>query len=758
MKDFMKNFFTRKRIVTAIVWIVIAAVAVIFGESRVNQQAVEGDAPEKPDFVYVQPATPFLPDNEFQKVAESEALVLSVHPPTGHFHIMDNRSGQLYRSYPNPDHMEFETTGGAWINHIKSPVTLSAVNYEVKRDNAPLTSLLHDKGRIINFKPIENGFALTFDFIEKYIQVPIEVTLADDYVETRIVDEGIKEVGDFKIAELRVYPAFNAHHSLGQEGYLMIPDGSGALVNFVKNRSGLVSEYQERVYGVDWSFSNKMTFSNRHAIKMPVYGLKNETAAHLSVITEGDEYANVFAAPSGSYTNYNWITTSFIYRQRFFQPTSTDGEKGYYMYQRERLGTDRVVRTYILEPEDADYTGMAKKYRQHLINEYGLKQRTVKENAQVPLHVRFFGGDSNPGFLGFKSFIPLTTTDQAKEIVGTLHQLGINQMNVVYQGWQQGGNSSYGGNLPVDQRIGGESGMADFIQYANSLGFPVHLHAGLYGYNNTEKDGFRRRRDGLRDLSSTIIDFDSRTEGRVTFVSPGFITKSIGNDLNRLKKLGVNGLSYAWALGDYLNTDYNERYFANRSDVRKIQQSIAGEIVSEFGPGYAFSPNMYMLPYTEHIYTMPDDHSYDSFVDESVPFMQIALHGLVSYSSAPVNQREDYVNEFLRSIEYGSEPSFVLTYAGTEELLRTIGLRGFYSTYYKDWTTEMLKQYQLFNESLGHLQGQLITSHRTITEGVKETVYEGGTRVIVNYNRTPYRSGDVQVEAENFTVIKGGGA
>ncbi|XEC95858.1 DUF5696 domain-containing protein [Paenibacillus tarimensis] len=758
MKRLMMKWFTVKRILIGMVLLLIVAAGIIFGETR-TKLVTEEVEPEKADYTFEMPVTPILPEQEFIKAAESDALVLEVHPATGHFHVIDKRSNQLYRSYPDPDDWEHETASKTWKNHINSPVYMTAVEFERKRSTAPATSLLHDKGRIIDFKVLDDGFALTFDFVDKGIEIPVKVTLADDYIETRVIDEGIKEKGEHSIAELRVYPSFNAHHSRGQEGYLMIPDGSGALIRFEPNRSGTVSAYQARVYGNDYTFNSQSNFVLRQNAVMPVYGMKNESTAHLSVITEGDEYADIFAAPSGSYSDYNWITASFVYRQRFFQPTSSNGEEGFETYQRERFHTDRVIRTYILEPDEADYAGMARKYRQYLMDEYDLKKRAAAKGDPIPLHLTFYGGDLSEGFLGTNSYIPLTTTEQAKEIVTSLNQLGINKMNITYEGWQRGGQSKYGGNLPVDSRLGGNRGMEEFAAYANSLGFPVHLHVGLYGANNTEKDGFKRRRDGLRDLSSTIIDeYDDVDDSRVTFVSPRFIEKSFDNDLDFYERLGTNGLVYAQALGTYLNSDFNERYLATRSEVRQIQESIAEKGKKRIGSAYANRPNMYMLPYIDHINKISTEYSFDANVNESIPFLQIAIHGLVSYSAEFVNERDDYVKEHLRSIEYGAQPSFAVTYAPSDEILRTYGLKFSFSPHYKDWTTEMIEQYQLYNENFGHVQGQFIIGHQTLADGVRETTYEDGTRVIVNYNRTPYRAGNVEVGPEDFTVIRGGGS
>lgn len=140
-----------------------------------------------------------------------------------------------------------------------------------------------------------------------------------------------------------------------------------------------------------------------------------------------------------------------------------------------------------------------------------------------------------------------------------------------------------------------------------------------------------------------------------------------------------------------------------------------------------------------------------------MPFAQIATHGLVSYSSEYVNNRQEDVNDFLRDIEYGAAPSFVFTKAETKKYVNSYGLR-YYNTYYPDWENFASEQYKRYNEALGDVQDQFITGHQKLAEGVKETTYSNGKRIIVNYNLTEYRNGDLVVPAHNFVVIRGGEA
>lgn len=58
-------------------------------------------------------------------------------------------------------------------------------------------------------------------------------------------------------------------------------------------------------------------------------------------------------------------------------------------------------------------------------------------------------------------------------------------------------------------------------------------------------------------------------------------------------------------------------------------------------------------------------------------------------------------------------------------------------------------------EPLVPLANQFIVGHTRLAEGVYQTTYEDGTRVVVNYSTQPYTAGPVSVPAQGFMVVRG---
>jgi hypothetical protein len=88
----------------------------------------------------------------------------------------------------------------------------------------------------VTFEKIDNGFRLTVPLeVDEdngfYITIPVEYTLEADYLKVYVDVSQIKEdYGDRILSKLSFMKAFGAA-DVDDEGYFVIPDGSGAIIN-----------------------------------------------------------------------------------------------------------------------------------------------------------------------------------------------------------------------------------------------------------------------------------------------------------------------------------------------------------------------------------------------------------------------------------------------------------------------------------------------------------------------------------------------
>ncbi|MDQ8737630.1 DUF5696 domain-containing protein [Paenibacillus sp. LHD-38] len=773
----MKRFFLSKRglmtvaaCIVSIAALAIFAIAVPLANKQQDEEEIPVQAAEAKETTgasaVVKPTAPNLDKGEYKQIAVSKYLTLKANSVTGHFTVTDKRTGHVWKSFPDEKGYNEKENQGKWKANLESPLLYSYVEFNVRKDLAKEENFKDGKGIVSKFETTGQGFKIQYEIPGLGFVIPAEVRLGDDYVETKILQDGLKDERVFteeelktkkdneaRLVSVRLFPFLGAQTSEEENGYLFLPDGSGAIVEFKKDRGGTNNYYSERVYGADWAYSANTVFSIRKPVRMPVFGIKSGNQAMIGVIHDGSEYANVVAAPSKTFSQYNWVTAEQNFRFMYYQYTNTKKTAGYVSYTKDITASDRSVRYYLIDQKNDDYVQMAARYRQYLIEEIGMRPLQVNDN-KLGLQLHLLGADSERGFL-WDSYLPLTTTRQAQEIVQELNTIGVDKMSITYSGWQRKGFSQYGGSFPLSSKLGGNGGMKQFVDFAHAKGYEVYFDASSYSFNNTGKDGFRRNRDGLRDIGASVMDYYTRgSDKKKTFVSPRFAEKVIEDELSNAQAMHVDGYVFGQGIGALLNTDFNENYAATREETKNIQQRIFETTKNTLGHVQVEDGNVYTLKYVNHVQGLDDEISNDLFVDRGVPFSQIALHGLVTYSADFANDSDDYETTFLKGIEYGAVPSFIATYAKSQQLLKTRSLGQFYSTYYKDWLQEMAIQYERYNKALGDVQDQFITGHRSLADGVFETSYAGGKRIVVNYNAEPYAGNGWIVKPKDFAVVK----
>lgn len=219
------------------------------------------------------------------------------------------------------------------------------------------------------------------------ISLTVTVRLEDDGLTVEIPDETMVVKNDavqFRLAKISVLPFFGAVESLEADGYIFIPDGSGALIRFGETKKYSLS-YTARVYGKDFGSgriseieSEFPTFQDMTA-HMPVLGMAhgNGDNAFVAVITRGEEYADISANPAGVRIDYFWGCPVFNYLEAYYQPTGTG--KGF-TYLPDRPNTVNAAVSYkFLHGEQAGYVGMANKYKEMLIQSGALVKRSITD-------------------------------------------------------------------------------------------------------------------------------------------------------------------------------------------------------------------------------------------------------------------------------------------------------------------------------------------------------------------------------------------
>lgn len=135
----------------------------------------------------------FPDDDAFRLASENAYLGLYVDPKTGHFLVKDKRSGQVWRSFPDAYGWNDKDNTNTWKKHMQSLMFIKYVEFNVRKDQIKETNVKDQKAAIERFEITDSGFRLTFDMPDIGFAIPIEVSLKDDSIETKIMEEGFKD-------------------------------------------------------------------------------------------------------------------------------------------------------------------------------------------------------------------------------------------------------------------------------------------------------------------------------------------------------------------------------------------------------------------------------------------------------------------------------------------------------------------------------------------------------------------------------------
>src|SRR5688572_8618563 len=294
------------------------------------------------------------------------------------------------------------------------------------------------------------------------------------YLEVTIPETGLKEEGDCtlatsttcaKLTSLEVLPMFGAA-PVGSEGYLVIPDGIGSIVNFKHETAQYRQRYSQQIYGTDAAANfgggtRGGTIGINTRVMLPMFGLKDGSNAYAAIVSKGEFQANINAYMAGYITNANRASVEFLYRRQ----ASIPRRRTLFVNRIEDdwMRGDRQVRFYLLNGEDADYTGVAQTFRHYLMKDKGVK-RLPKETPRNVL--TFYQGITRRA--GFREdFLAMTTFDQAIKMTQALLDRGVRDLDLQMLGWNDDGDRGrWPRRYPAEEQLGGNAGLRRLTDWA----------------------------------------------------------------------------------------------------------------------------------------------------------------------------------------------------------------------------------------------------------------------------------------------------
>jgi hypothetical protein len=676
----------------------------------------------------------------YTPVAENDSLRLYINNDSTAIILEDKQNRVLWRSSPS-DLQEDKSTTNIWKNQIVVPIQVAYVTAERSQSKNVKPAQMKTADQ-----PVQNGIKVSYDFYNDALALDLIYTLQDDCLNVILPDSSIVENGENSLVSIEVLPFFGAAHD-GDEGYIVYPDGSGALLYFTTPHSEEVQKMVGTVYGSDASggqaSGNAGSGIYRQGIPMPVFGLVNKDSGFVGFITNGDFDSGISVGRAGKGVNYNHVWSQFVFRRvgRF----SLTGGQPAWLYQPDRIPGDRQIRYCFLDKENANYSSMASRYRDFLINERGAA-RLPSQNPLMSLG--FFMGTERRNWI-LRDMISMTSFDQVGQILDDLSEIGVSQVDVTLWNWDKGSISlNYPQSFPVDERLGGEEALRRLADTIHQNGQQLFLSSDYLNVVPGAKDVMPYL-DAVRGVDGLPL---GNSDTGYMLNPQVALERFAGKNIIKAQEIGVDGLQLL-GFASVALPDKNSRFPMTREGFAATLMKLADLSSEKLGNVSMTGSNIYASSYADSLAMVPLDSTHYDIFDETIPLYQIAVHGLTQYSGYPFNLISDSQHMLLRQIEYGAIPFFVLTKESSSNLART-NWSDLYSSQYYYWKDEVVKQYQVM-EKLSPLSSQFISDHTKLAEGVFQTTYEDGTRITVNYNSFPYSDGQIEVPPMDFVVLEG---
>ena len=438
-----------------------------------------------------------------------------------------------------------------------------------------------------------------------------------------------------------------------------------------------------------------------------------------------------------------------------------------------------VIDFYPMEEGEDDYSAMARRYRNYLIdNDYmpkKLKER-VKDNEHlayaakapeirirqgwkpVPTPVKHQTLENEP------EMRVVTTFEQVKDIVDELKRQGVNEAQLCLVGWNHKGHDGrYPTVFPVEPTLGGEEKLRECIKYAQANGYKIVGHTNRTDIYEISSD-WNGGADAAKNPDGSLQANAYWSAGQMYNICyKQSHDKYFWGYEPKVAELGFGGLEYVDVLSIIKpHVCYDPAHPCTRKEgveyANKMLQGLRdlfGGSQSEGGVWFTAKSLDYAMYVTMALNRL---EKYE-FIDDYVPIWHIVFNGYMLHNPASqtVNFTLKEPRYALRNAEYAARPMFYFNSAFVDDPKKN--WMGNADLTYKDKAdlersvAAIKKGYDAFKE-WESLQFETMEQHDKLADGVYCSTYSDGSRVVVNYGKVPYHFEGKEVAAENYLIIK----
>lgn len=698
-----------------------------------------------------------LPEG-FHKVAENGRFRLYMEDKEYNLAVEDIRSGSFWYTSP-PERAAIEGITGAGGLAAGSHLIVSYFDTSIQSMGSVNSLLGAVRQETVKVQELADGVRIDFDFSRKKegFSIPLEVRLTETGIAARVLFDEIREYTEVLITDIAVLPYFGTG-TTADNGYLLIPDGSGGVVEFNTGRLGMEA-FSREVYGRDLALTTIKKTGVSEEILLPVYGIRKNAFGMVAYAAEGAGTSILTASPAGINGPLNYAYMAFSYRKtdNIVLADATWTPRDVVFLARSVSQRPYVEMRYdFLGTQEATVGGMAATYRQHLIQ----KGLTPLTDNTLYTYANVYGAvKKKKYFLGipYTSIQALTSFDQAAEIA-EFFQDGLDaHMLLQYCGALKGGMDDA---VPIkaafESKLGGGNAFRKLLESAQSGGYTVlpdieflRISKQRFGWWNFQVGAKNISRDLLTESNfQTSVFF--RSGYRCNLLAAHKLLPAMQAFLKSAGKYPLTGLATG-SLGNTVYSNFDAQNTADEDTMIAAVQEALQAVDKQYGNVMISGGADYAALYADHITDVAvSDSGYD-IVAYRVPFYQMVLSGYVHMASKPLNGSANYRDSFLLCIETGTAPNFVFTYEDTDSLENT-AYEKLTSTKFSAWQTDAKEAYARYAQAFSGITDRRIVGYEVLGNKLRKTTYGDGTAIFVNYDKAPVTVDGLTVPAKDFVV------
>lgn len=627
------------------------------------------------------------------------------------------------------------------------------------------------------FKTIKDGVEITYNFRSAGITVPVQYVLEEDGLKVSVDTADIKEKNtsaeDGKVVtNIALTPQFGAAPSTDLdgnkvEGYMIIPDGSGAVINYNNGKSDY-NVYNQKLYGRDYTAVPLNAPKVTDQAHLPLLATVNGKDGLVAIATAGDANANAIAQVSGQ-NNQSYNTCYFQFELRSSDTYYMSGDSGnkLVVFEKGDIATPEIAVKYtpVTDEEGVNYADVAGVFRDYLVDN-GLTAST--EENKYNFYLDIYGGVvKQKSILGlpFDLKTSMTSFEEAKKILEQFDENGVEDVVLAYNDWT---NKLIKDNISTKYKpsgtLGGKGDFEDLQSYVDKIGAEMYptmdnltMNSSTWGYWTLTNTAIRVSNAYSRQ-SSYSIAFGVEDKG----VSPALLTpnaygKVFDEIIESFKDNDQNTVSfgdYSTALvSDFIKREKSVRYQSMNTIINGYEDATNGGLDKILCDG----ANSYVIEYASHITDVPLYSSGYNITDYDIPLYQMVVHGYVPYSSVALNKTSDVQEAFLLSIAYGAGLHYDMIYEKTAEVQDT-EYNDLYYAHYDAWVDTASEQNKVAHSILAPLSTMTISDFKR-DDRVLTTTYSAEGKsdvvVVVDLDNATVTVDGVSVDISN-TIMTGG--